>query len=159
MQYNQPTYMYMYLRELFTIQQSSQPSGVNHGGTGRDCPLQSFDWGTAVLTVPPKFTLRRDTAGYCFVRSHKKYITYYNFESAIVKLQFPLCILTRCGSRGSWAPSQNHLKKLKSVILLFFNHCVECVHTCIMYVCTDTCMHNTYIYRDIHTLMHAYIHA
>ena len=27
-------------------------SGVSHGGTGRDCPLQSFDWGTAVLTVP-----------------------------------------------------------------------------------------------------------
>jgi len=28
--------------------------GVNHGGTGRDCPIQSFDWGTTVLTVPPK---------------------------------------------------------------------------------------------------------
>jgi len=85
-------------------------SGVNHGGTGKDCPLQSFDWGTAVLTVPPKFKLRRDTAGSCFVRSHKEYITYYNFESAIVKLQFPLCILTSGESRGIRAPLLNHLK-------------------------------------------------
>ena len=37
------------------------PSGVNHWGTGRDCPLQSFDWGAEVLT-PPKSRLRRDSA-------------------------------------------------------------------------------------------------
>jgi len=70
-------------------------------GTGRDCPIQSFDWGgTAVLTVPPKFKLRKDTAGSCFVRFHKEYVTHYNFESAIVKLQFRLCILTNGGSRA-----------------------------------------------------------
>ena len=40
------------------------PSGVNHGGTGRDCPLQSFDWGTAVLTVPPKV---QASEGHCWV--------------------------------------------------------------------------------------------
>src|SRR6218665_258501 len=51
-------------------------------GTGRDCPLKSFNWGTAVLTVPPpKFKFRRDTAGSCFVRSHKEYVTHYSFES------------------------------------------------------------------------------
>src|SRR6218665_3522656 len=83
-------------------------SGVNHEGTGRDCPLQNFDWGTAVLTVPQKFKLRRDIAGSCFVRSHKEYVTYYNFESAIFKLQFPLCILTSGGSTTIRAPSLNH---------------------------------------------------
>src|SRR6218665_2573132 len=48
---------------------------------------------TSIISVclsPPKFKLRRDSAGSCFVRSHKDYLTYYNFESAIiVKLQFP----------------------------------------------------------------------
>src|SRR6218665_2526579 len=86
-------------------------SGVNHGGTGRDCPLQSFDWGdSSVDCPPPKFKLLRDTAGSCFVRSQKEYMTYYNFESAIVKLQFPLCILTSGESRGDPSPSLNHLK-------------------------------------------------
>jgi len=32
-------------------------SGVNHGGAGRDCPIQSFDWGTALLTVPQSSSL------------------------------------------------------------------------------------------------------
>jgi len=86
-------------------------SGVNHGGgTGRYCPLQSFNLLDSSIDVPPKFKLRRDTAGSCFVRSHKQYITYYNFESAIVKLQFPICILTSGGSRGDPGPSLNHLK-------------------------------------------------
>ena len=51
-------------------------------------------WGDREGLSPPKFKLQRDTAGSCFMRSHKEYVTYYNFESAIVKLQFPLCILT-----------------------------------------------------------------
>src|SRR6218665_3894044 len=76
---------------------SSSPlllSGVNHLGAERDCPLQSFEWGTAVLTIPPKV---KASEGHCWVllrEISKEYITYYNFESAIVKLQFPLCILT-----------------------------------------------------------------
>jgi len=38
-------------------------------GTGRDCPLQSFDWGDSSVDCPPKFKLRRYmyTAGSCFV--------------------------------------------------------------------------------------------
>src|SRR6218665_1269578 len=83
-------------------------------GAGRDSPLQSFDWGTAVLTVPPKFKLRRETAGSCFVvRSHKECITYYNVESAIVKLQFPLCILISGGTSGDQGPLNKSFKKNK----------------------------------------------
>src|SRR6218665_2021482 len=101
-------------------------------GTGRDCPSKVLTGGTAVLTVPPpKFKLRSDTAGSCFVRSHKEYITSYNFESAIVKLQSPLCVLTSGESRGIRAPSLNHLKRLKSLIL--FKKLIE-KHICIMYV-------------------------
>ena len=49
-----------------------------------NCPLQSFDWRT-------DFQLRRDTACWiCFVRSIKSILHNCNFESAIVKLQFPL---------------------------------------------------------------------
>jgi len=66
-----------------------------------------------VLTVPPKFKLRRDTGGSCFVRSHKEYITYYNFESATVKLQFPYAEADLGGS----GPLTKPFKKLKSVIL------------------------------------------
>ena len=29
-------------------------SGVNHEGTGRDCPLQSFDWGHSSVDGPPR---------------------------------------------------------------------------------------------------------
>src|SRR6218665_984582 len=107
------------MNEWISFSPLSVVSGVNHGGTGRDCPLESFDWGTAALTVPQKFKLLRDTAGSCFVRSHKEYTTsfYYNFESAIVKLQFHLCILTSGESRGDPSPLTKPLKKLKSVIL------------------------------------------
>src|SRR6218665_3330356 len=49
---------------------------------------------SAVLTVPSQIQASEDTTGSCFVRFHKEYIIYYNFESAFVKLQFPLCILT-----------------------------------------------------------------
>ena len=55
-------------------------SGVNHGGQGGTVPSKVLTGGTAVLTVPPKFKLRRDTAGFCFVRFHKEYVTYYNFD-------------------------------------------------------------------------------
>src|SRR6218665_2210433 len=119
------------MNEWISFSSLSVVSGVNHGGTGRDCPLQSFDWGTAVLTVPPKFKLLRNTAGSCFVRSQKEYITYYNFESAIVKLQFPLCILTSVESRGESDPLTKPLKKLKSVIL--FLKCIEYIPASCMY--------------------------
>jgi len=101
------------------------------GGQGGTVPSKVLSGGTAVLTVPPKFKLRSDTAGSCFVRSHKEYITSYNFESAIVKLQLPLCVLTSGESRGIRAPSLNHLKRLKSLIL--FKELIE-KHICIMYV-------------------------
>jgi len=73
--------------------------------------LQSFDWGTAVLT-PPKFKLGRDSAGSFSVRSHKEYITYYNLKAVIVKFQFPLytTCMTSGGSRGTRVPSLKHLK-------------------------------------------------
>src|SRR6218665_2085192 len=97
------------------------------GGQGGTVPSKVLTGGTAVLTVPPpKFKLRRDTAGSCFVRSHKEYITYYNFESAIVKLQFPLCILTSGESRGYPSPLTKPFKKLKSVIL--FKKFIKCIH-------------------------------
>ena len=38
--------------------------------------------------------------GQCFERSHKGYITYYNFEAVSVKCQFPL-YMTSVGSRGT----------------------------------------------------------
>src|SRR6218665_638800 len=85
--------------------------GRRPGGQGWTVPPKFLLGETAVLTVPPKFKLRRDTAGSCFVRSHKEYITYYNFESAIVKLQFPLCILTSGEPRRIRAPVTKPFKK------------------------------------------------
>src|SRR6218665_975241 len=38
-------------------------------GQGGNVPSKVLTGGTAVLTVPPKFKLRRDTAGSCFVGS------------------------------------------------------------------------------------------
>ena len=102
------------------------------GGQGGTLPSEVLTGGTAVLTVPPKVKLWRDTAGSCFARSHKEYITHYNFESAILKLQFPLCILTSGGSRGIPAPSLSHLKKLKSVIL--FQKIIEYIQATYAYV-------------------------
>ena len=82
-------------------------------GTGRDRPSQSFDWGTALLTVSPKFKLRRDSAGSCFVRSHKEHITFYNFEAVIVKFQFPLytCSMTVVNLGGPGPPHYSIFKK------------------------------------------------
>src|SRR6218665_2498298 len=92
-------------------------SGVNHGGgQGGTVSFKVLSGGTAVLTVPPKFKLRSDTAESCFVRSHKMYITYYNVESAIVKLQLPLCILTSGESREDSSPLTKPFIKLKSLI-------------------------------------------
>src|SRR6218665_2024361 len=50
-------------------------SDVNHGGgQGGTDPSKVLIGGTGVLTIPPpKFKLRRNTAGSCFVRSHKEY--------------------------------------------------------------------------------------
>jgi len=67
-----------------------------------------MDRGTAVLTAPPKFKLRRDSAWSWFVRSHKEYVIDYNFEALIVKFQFPLYIMTSGGCRGTLAPSLKH---------------------------------------------------
>jgi len=38
------------------------------------------------------------------MRSHKEYITYYNFESAIVKLQFPYAFLPVANLGGRSEP-------------------------------------------------------
>jgi len=65
------------------------------GGQGGTVPSKVLTGGTAVLTVPPKVQASEGHCCQCwvscFVRSHKEYITiitYYNFESAIIKLQF-----------------------------------------------------------------------
>src|SRR6218665_2609269 len=113
------------------------------GGQGGTVPSKVLTGRTAVLTVPPKFKLRRDTVGSFFVRSHKEYITYYNFESAIVKLQFPLCILTSSGFRGIQAPYA-HLKKNQKCNFVQKNFIAYLHASC------------TYM---IHAYMHAYIHA
>src|SRR6218665_2328040 len=34
-------------------------SGVNHGGTGKDCPLKSFDWGDRSVGTKSNFFYRR----------------------------------------------------------------------------------------------------
>ena len=48
-----------------------------------------FRLGDRSVDYPPTFKLRWESAGSCLVRSHKEYITYYNFEAVIVKFQFP----------------------------------------------------------------------
>src|SRR6218665_2029079 len=88
------------------------------GGQGGTVPSKVLSGGdSSVECPPPNFKLRSVTAGSCFVRSHKEYITYYNFKSAIVKLQLPLCILTSGERRGDPSPITKPFKKLKSLIL------------------------------------------
>src|SRR6218665_3800398 len=79
------------------------------GGQGESVLPKVLTGGKAVFT-PPKFRSRRDSAGACFVKSHKVYITYYNFETASVKFRFPL-YMTSVGSRGT-GPLQKHYKKV-----------------------------------------------
>src|SRR6218665_2061079 len=108
-------------------------SGINHGGQGGTVP-PSFDWGTALLNVPTKFRLRRDSAKSCSMRSHKEYITYYNFEAVIVEFQFPL-YMTSVESRGT--PYKNILK----IVLFHFKtliHAYMHVHKHILISCTCT---------------------
>jgi len=62
-------------------------SGVNQVGQ-REAVLPKVLTGGPVL-IAPKFWFRRDSAGSCFVRSQKGYITCYNCKAVIVKLQFP----------------------------------------------------------------------
>jgi len=135
------------------------------GGQGGTVPSKVLTEGTAVLTPPPKLKLRRNTARSCFVRSHKEYVTYYNFESAIVKLQFSLCILSSGGSREIRAPSLNLLKKLKKCNLKknslhthmhhvrMYDTCIRTqIHVCIIHTYTEV-----YIHWCIHTYMHEWI--
>jgi len=119
---------------------------------------------TAMLTVPPKFKLRRDWAGSCLVRSHKEYIPSYNyFEAVIVTFQFPLYSMAICGVRRTQAPSLKHLKTLKSVILGNFHwiHTLYIHHVCIYDTCIQTHIHTCIIhkYTCIHVCMHSYIHT
>ena len=37
-----------------SLQNSAYSNGLNHGGTGRDCPLQSFAWGDSSVDCPPQ---------------------------------------------------------------------------------------------------------
>jgi len=57
-----------------------------------------------------KFKLRRDSAGSCFMRSHKGRITFYNFEAVSVKFQFHL-YMTSVGSRGPSLPYKSLIKE------------------------------------------------
>jgi len=64
-------------------------SGVNQVGQRETVLPKVLTGGTAVL-IAPKFWFRRSSAGSCFVRSQKGYITCYNFKAVIVKFQFQL---------------------------------------------------------------------
>jgi len=86
---------------------SDVTTDVNHGGQGGTVPSKVLTGGSSV-DCPLKLKLLRDTAGSCIMRSQKEYVTYYTFESAIVKLKFPLGIMTSSGSRGVRTPSLNH---------------------------------------------------
>ena len=59
-----------------TIIGNSGGSGVNHGGDREGLSSPKF-WlrGQQCWLSPPKFKLLRDTAGSCFVKPHKEYIT------------------------------------------------------------------------------------
>src|SRR6218665_560369 len=131
------------------------------GRQGGTVPSKVLSGGTAVLTVPPKSKHRSDTAGSCFVRSHKEYITYYNFESAIVKLQLPLCILTSGESRGDPSLLTKAFKKLKKGLFYFKNSLSTYMHHVYMiprlrftFRCNVACVINL-----ICICIHAYIHT
>ena len=55
------------------------------GGAGGTVPSKVLTGGDISVDCLPKSSSFGGTlhAGSCFVRSHKKYITYYNFESAV----------------------------------------------------------------------------
>src|SRR6218665_2284722 len=52
------------------------------GETGRDCPPQSFGWEHS--SVDSSQSSDFGGSGFCFVRSQKEYITFYNCEAVSV---------------------------------------------------------------------------
>jgi len=88
----------------------SLSSGVNHGGTGRDCPPKVLTGGDSSVDCPPKVQALEGQCWVLLLRSHKELITYYNFQAVSVKFQFPLYIMTSGGSRETRTPSLTHLK-------------------------------------------------
>src|SRR6218665_83366 len=92
-------------------------SGVNHGGQGGTVLPKVLAGGIAVLTMPRKLKLRRDSAGSCFVRSHKEYVTYYNFEAVIVMFQLSPIYYVQLRTQGDPGLLTKAFKQIKSVIL------------------------------------------
>src|SRR6218665_1415155 len=102
------------------------------GGQGESVLPKVLTGGKAVFT-PPKFRSRRDSAWACFVKSHKGYITYYNFETTSVKFRFPL-YMTGIGSRRT-GPLQKHYKKVVPFQFTAMIHAFTHTHILIYYMC------------------------
>jgi len=84
-------------------------SGVNQVGQ-RETVLPKVLAGRTAVLIAPKFWFRRNSAGSCFVRSQKGYITCYNFKAVTIKFQFPP-IYDQCYVWGKGPPLQKHYKK------------------------------------------------
>jgi len=96
------------MQDLMQDLQWRKSGGVNQVGQRETVLPKVLTEGTAVLTAP-KFRFRRNSAGSCFVRSHKGYITYCKFEAVSVKFQF-LLYMTSVGSRKTDPPYKNNVK-------------------------------------------------
>jgi|SRR6218665_1712458 len=83
-----------------------------------------------------------DSAESYFMRSHKDYITYYNFEAVGVKFKFPLYIITSGGSGGSRLLTKA-FKKIKKCNFMKTN--IDYMHSL-----HHECMYDTSIHTHIH---------
>src|SRR6218665_1561341 len=117
-------------------------SGVNQVGQ-RETVLPKVLAGWTAVLIAPKFWFRRNSAGSCFVRSQKGYITCYNFKAVTIKFQFPL-YMTSVTSGGKGPPYKNIIKNRTVPFILKQRYMHIYIHKYLHTICV--CMDTSYIY-------------